>query len=47
VLEISDLVATYGPVKALDGVSISVPQGKITAWRDYFETTHAKSLLGV
>jgi len=31
VLEIKDLVATYGPVKALDGVSISVPAGKITA----------------
>jgi branched-chain amino acid transport system ATP-binding protein len=31
VLEISDLVATYGPVKALDGVSISVPKGRITA----------------
>lgn len=30
-LEISDLVATYGPVTALDGVSISVPAGKITA----------------
>jgi branched-chain amino acid transport system ATP-binding protein len=31
VLEISDLVTSYGPVKALDGVSISVPKGKITA----------------
>jgi len=31
VLEIKDLVTTYGPVKALDGVSISVPAGKITA----------------
>ncbi len=30
-LEISDLVTAYGPVKALDGVSISVPAGKITA----------------
>ncbi len=30
-LEIKDLVTTYGPVKALDGVSISVPAGKITA----------------
>jgi branched-chain amino acid transport system ATP-binding protein len=30
-LEISDLVTAYGPVKALDGVSISVPKGKITA----------------
>jgi branched-chain amino acid transport system ATP-binding protein len=30
-LEISDLVCAYGPVKALDGVSISVPAGKITA----------------
>jgi branched-chain amino acid transport system ATP-binding protein len=31
VLEISDLVTAYGPVKALDGVSVSVPKGKITA----------------
>jgi branched-chain amino acid transport system ATP-binding protein len=31
VLEINDLVTAYGPVKALDGVSISVPKGKITA----------------
>jgi branched-chain amino acid transport system ATP-binding protein len=31
VLEIKDLVTAYGPVKALDGVSISVPKGKITA----------------
>jgi branched-chain amino acid transport system ATP-binding protein len=31
VLEIRDLVATYGPVTALDGVSVSVPEGKITA----------------
>jgi branched-chain amino acid transport system ATP-binding protein len=30
-LEIHDLVTAYGPVKALDGVSISVPKGKITA----------------
>ncbi len=30
-LEIQDLVTAYGPVKALDGVSISVPAGKITA----------------
>jgi branched-chain amino acid transport system ATP-binding protein len=30
-LEISDLVTSYGPVKALDGVSVSVPAGKITA----------------
>ena len=30
-LEIRDLVTAYGPVKALDGVSISVPAGKITA----------------
>jgi branched-chain amino acid transport system ATP-binding protein len=30
-LEIHDLVTAYGPVKALDGVSISVPEGKITA----------------
>jgi branched-chain amino acid transport system ATP-binding protein len=31
VLEIKDLVVAYGPVKALDGVNISVPEGKITA----------------
>jgi branched-chain amino acid transport system ATP-binding protein len=31
VLEIKDLVTAYGPVLALDGVSISVPAGKITA----------------
>jgi len=31
VLEIKDLVTAYGPVKALDGVSMSVPAGKITA----------------
>ena len=30
-LEIKDVVTTYGPVKALDGVTISVPAGKITA----------------
>ncbi len=30
-LEISDLVCAYGAVKALDGVTISVPAGKITA----------------
>ncbi|HVM28349.1 MAG TPA: ABC transporter ATP-binding protein [Mycobacteriales bacterium] len=30
-LEIRDVVATYGPVTALDGVSIAVPAGKITA----------------
>lgn len=30
-LEVHDLVATYGPVKALDGVSLSVPAGKVTA----------------
>jgi branched-chain amino acid transport system ATP-binding protein len=30
-LEVKDLVATYGPVKALDRVSLSVPAGKITA----------------
>jgi branched-chain amino acid transport system ATP-binding protein len=31
VLEIRDLVTAYGPVKALDGVDISVPAGRITA----------------
>jgi branched-chain amino acid transport system ATP-binding protein len=31
VLEIRDLVTAYGPVRALDGVSLSVPAGKITA----------------
>jgi branched-chain amino acid transport system ATP-binding protein len=31
VLEISDLVTAYGPVKALDGVSLTVPAGKVTA----------------
>ena len=30
-LEIRDLVTAYGPVKALDGVDISVPRGRITA----------------
>ena len=30
-LEVRDLVATYGPVTALDGVSLSVPGGEITA----------------
>ena len=30
-LEVKDLVATYGPVTALDGVTISVPAGKVTA----------------
>jgi branched-chain amino acid transport system ATP-binding protein len=30
-LEVKDLTATYGPVTALDGVSLSVPQGRITA----------------
>ena len=30
-LEVRDLVATYGPVTALDGVSLSVPAGQITA----------------
>jgi branched-chain amino acid transport system ATP-binding protein len=31
VLEIRDLVTAYGPVKALDGVSLTVPAGKVTA----------------
>jgi branched-chain amino acid transport system ATP-binding protein len=31
VLEVRDLVATYGPVKALDQVSLTVPAGQITA----------------
>jgi branched-chain amino acid transport system ATP-binding protein len=31
VLEVEDLVATYGPVCAVDGVSLSVPAGSITA----------------
>jgi branched-chain amino acid transport system ATP-binding protein len=30
-LEIEDLVTAYGPVTALDGVSIGVPAGRITA----------------
>jgi branched-chain amino acid transport system ATP-binding protein len=30
-LEIEDLVAAYGPVRAVDGVSLSVPAGSITA----------------
>ena len=30
-LEVKDLVTSYGPVKALDGVTISVPAGRITA----------------
>ena len=30
-LEIKNLTATYGPVRALDDVSIGVPEGKITA----------------
>jgi branched-chain amino acid transport system ATP-binding protein len=30
-LEIKDLTARYGPVTALDGVDVSVPEGKITA----------------
>ncbi|HWH29552.1 MAG TPA: ABC transporter ATP-binding protein [Mycobacteriales bacterium] len=30
-LDIRGLTATYGPVKALDDVSLSVPKGKITA----------------
>ena len=31
VLEVKDLVTAYGPVKALDGVSLQVPAGKVTA----------------
>ncbi len=31
VLEVKDLVTAYGAVKALDGVSLSVPAGKVTA----------------
>jgi branched-chain amino acid transport system ATP-binding protein len=31
VLEIRNVTSTYGPVKALDGVDVSVPQGRITA----------------
>ena len=30
-LEISGLVTSYGPVRALNGVDVSVPKGKITA----------------
>lgn len=30
-LEIEELVAAYGPVRAVDGVSLSVPDGSITA----------------
>ena len=30
-LEVRDLTTSYGPVKALDGVSFSAPKGKITA----------------
>jgi branched-chain amino acid transport system ATP-binding protein len=30
-LEIDDLVAAYGPVRALDGVSLAAPEGSITA----------------
>jgi branched-chain amino acid transport system ATP-binding protein len=30
-LEVHDLVTTYGPVRALDGVSLTVPAGKVTA----------------
>jgi branched-chain amino acid transport system ATP-binding protein len=30
-LEVEELVAAYGPVRAVDGVSLSVPQGSITA----------------
>jgi branched-chain amino acid transport system ATP-binding protein len=31
VLEVSNLVTSYGPVRAVDGVSLSVPKGSITA----------------
>jgi branched-chain amino acid transport system ATP-binding protein len=31
VLEITELITTYGPVRAVDGVSLSVPAGSITA----------------
>jgi branched-chain amino acid transport system ATP-binding protein len=31
VLEVKDLTTTYGPVTALNGVSLSVPAGKVTA----------------
>jgi len=30
-LEITDLVAGYGAIRALDGVTITVPQGSIVA----------------
>ena len=30
-LEVEKLVAAYGPVRAVDGVSLSVPAGSITA----------------
>jgi branched-chain amino acid transport system ATP-binding protein len=30
-LEVEDLVAAYGPVRAVDGVSLTVPAGSITA----------------
>jgi branched-chain amino acid transport system ATP-binding protein len=30
-LEVEDLVASYGPVRAVDGVSLDVPAGSITA----------------
>jgi branched-chain amino acid transport system ATP-binding protein len=31
VLELTDVVSSYGPVRALDGVSLSVPKGSILA----------------
>ena len=30
-LEVEELVAAYGPVRAVDGVSLTVPAGSITA----------------
>ena len=30
-LQVQDLTTSYGPVKALDGVSFEAPRGKITA----------------
>jgi branched-chain amino acid transport system ATP-binding protein len=30
-LQVEELVASYGPVRAVDGVSLSVPEGSITA----------------